>query len=86
MAETARALAMTDRADAARGILAVPLFTELMDELEQAAVNAAVYASPTDHEAHQAQLAQVRAIRDLRSRIEVISREDQAIDRKKAPA
>jgi hypothetical protein len=74
------------RADAARGILSIPLFPELMDELEQAAVNAAVYAEYTNHEARQAHLAQVRAIRDLRSRIEVISREDQSTDRKKAPA
>ena len=74
------------RADAARGILSIPLYAELMDELEQAAVNAAVYAEYTNHEARQAHLAQVRAIRDLRSRIEVISREDQSNDRKKAPA
>jgi len=77
---------MTDRADAARGILAIPLFAELMNELEQAAVNAAVYAESTDHEARQAGMAQVRAIRDLRSMIEVISKEDEPISRKQAPA
>jgi hypothetical protein len=74
------------RAEAARDILSVPLYSELMDELEQAAVNAAVYAAPTDHEARQAHLAQVKAIRDLRSRVEVISREDQSTERKQAPA
>lgn len=74
------------RADAALGILSVPLFADLMDELEQAAVNAAVYADYTNHEARQAHLAQVRAIRDLRSRIEAISQEGQSKDRKQAPA
>jgi hypothetical protein len=74
------------RAEAARDILSIPLYSELMDELEQAAVNAAVYAEYDDHEARQAHLAQVKAIRDLRSRVEVISREDQSTKRKQAPA
>lgn len=74
------------RAEAARDILSIPLYSELMDELEQAAVNAAVYAEYDDHEARQAHLAQVKAIRDLRSRVEVISREDQSTKRRQAPA
>jgi len=74
------------RAEAARDILSIPLYSELMDELEKAAVNAAVYAEYDDHEARQAHLAQVKAIRDLRSRVEVISREDQSTSRKQAPA
>ena len=74
------------RAEAARDILSIPLYSELMDELEQAAVNAAVYAEYDDHEARQAHLAQVKAIRDLRSRVEVISREDKSTKRKQAPA
>ena len=74
------------KADAARSILGIPLFTELMDELEQTAVDRAVHAQPTDHEARQAHLAQVRAIRDLRSRITILSTEDQVKERKKAPA
>lgn len=74
------------RAEAARDILSIPLYSELMDELEQAAVDAAVYAEYDDHEARQAHLAQVKAIRDLRSRVEVISREDQSTKRKQAPA
>lgn len=78
---------MTDeRTRSAQAILAIPLFDELMNELEAAAVNAAVYANITDHEARQAHLAQVRAIRDFRSRVEVISKEDQATSRKQAPA
>lgn len=77
---------MTDRADAARSILGIPLFNELMDGLEQAAVNQAVNSRYDDHEARQAHLAQVRAIRDLRSQITVISQEDQVKERKQAPA
>ena len=77
---------MTTRADAARSILGIPLFNELMDGLEQSAVDRAVHASPTDHEARQAHLAQVRAIRDLRSQLTVISESDQVKERKKAPA
>lgn len=77
---------LTDRADAARGILAVPFFDDLMDGMEKDAVNAAVSAKYDDHEARQAHLAQVRAIRDLRSTLAVISQEDQARERKKAPA
>ncbi len=77
---------MTERAAAARGILAVPLFGELMDELERDAVNAAVNANYEDHEARQAYLAEVRAIRNLRSKLAVFSQEDQAKGRKQAPA
>lgn len=77
---------MTTRADAARSIIGIPLFNELMDGLEQAAVDQAVNANPTNHEARQAHLAQVRAIRDLRSNLTVISQEDQVKERKKAPA
>jgi hypothetical protein len=74
------------RAEAARDILSISLFGEIMDELEQASVNAALHASYNDHEARQAHLAQVRAIRDFRSRVEVISKEDQTTNRKQAPA
>jgi anti-sigma factor RsiW len=77
---------MTDRADAARSILAVPLFTEIMDGLEQDAMNSAVHAKYEDHEARQAHMAEVRAIRNLRSKLAVISKEDQASERKQAPA
>lgn len=75
-----------ERTRSAQAILAIPLYGELMDELEAAAINAAVYANPTDHEARAAHIAQVRAIRDLRSRIEVLAKEDQSSGRRKAPA
>lgn len=77
---------MTARADAARSMLAVPLFDELMASLEADAVNAAVHADYTNHESRQAQMAEIRAIRNLRSKLEVISKEDQPSERKKAPA
>lgn len=75
-----------ERRRSAQAILAVPLFDELMSELEAASVNAAVHAHYNDHEARQAHLAQVRAIRELRSRIEVLATEDQSKGRRKAPA
>lgn len=74
------------RADAARDILAVPLFDELMNELEQAAMNACIYAKYDDHEARQAHAAEARAVRNLRSRLEAISQEGQSSGRKQAPA
>lgn len=78
---------MTDeRTRSAQAILAIPLFDELMNELEAASVNAAVYAQYDDHEARQAHLAQVKAIRDLRSRIEVLAKADQSTKRRQAPA
>jgi len=75
-----------ERSRSAQAILAIPLFEELLSELEATAVNQAVYANPTDHEARQAHLAQVKAIRDLRSRIEVLAKADQSTGRRQAPA
>lgn len=77
---------MSDRARAAQSILAIPLFGELMDELEKGEVNCAVNCKYDDHEARQGHMAAVRAIRNLRSRIEAISQEGQSINRKQAPA
>lgn len=71
-----------ERTRSAQAILAIPLYGELMDELEAAAVNAAVYAQPTDHEARSAHIGEVRAIRSLRSRIELLANEDSAKGRK----
>lgn len=77
---------MSDKAAAARDILAVPLFAELMDELEQAAVDAAVQAKITDDVTRAANMAEVRAIRSLRSRIEMLAREDEPKKARRAPA
>jgi hypothetical protein len=80
---------MTDRSErtsAAQAMLGIPLFNELMDELETTEVNMAVNAHVNDHEARQGHLAAVRAIRNLRSRIGALANEGQPSGGKKAPA
>lgn len=67
---------MSARSDAARDILSVPLFADLMGEMEAAAINAAVYAKYDDDAARQAHLADVKAIRSLMSKITAVSKED----------
>jgi len=74
------------RADDARDILANPLFLTLIQELELMAVNKIVVAPYNDHEARQAYAADIRAVRNLRSRVEAISEEGQSTERKQAPA
>ncbi|MCZ7856012.1 hypothetical protein O9X81_05245 [Agrobacterium salinitolerans] len=64
------------RAAAARDILAIPLFAELMAEMEKTYTDACVYAAATDDGARLAAATQVRAIRELRDNIERISKED----------
>lgn len=79
---------MTDPADrksAAQAILAIPLFDDLMSDLENTEINAAVNADYTNHEKRQGHMAAVRAIRNLRSTIRSLA-ESQPIERKKAPA
>lgn len=76
----------TERTSAAQAILAIPLFNELMDELEAAEINIAVNAPYEDNEARQGHLAAVRAIRNLRLRIGAIANEGQPSGGKKAPA
>jgi hypothetical protein len=77
---------ISDRARAAQAILAIPLFNEILNELETAEINQAVNTKYPDHEARFGHLAKVRAIRDLRARIEAISQEGQSTARKQAPA
>lgn len=74
------------RADDAKTLLAIPLFDQLLTELEATAVNQIVASRYDDHEARQAYAADIKAARNLRSRVEAISKEGQAIERKKAPA
>ena len=79
---------MTDPADrksAAQAILAIPLFNELMDNLEAEQVTLAVNAAYDNHEARQAYMASLRAIRNLRSRIGALA-EGQPGGGKRAPA
>lgn len=75
---------MTERASAAQAMIAIPLFYALLQEQEAAAVNRILDAR--DHDARQAETANLRAIRNFRSRIEAISQEGQPIERKAAPA
>lgn len=74
-----------ERKSAAQAIVAVPLFNDIMSELEAGEINAAVSADYTDHEKRQGHLAAVRAIRNLRSTIRSLA-EGQPTERKKAPA
>lgn len=79
-------MSQSDRASAAQAILAIPLFDELMDGMEAEQVNMAVNAKYNDHEARQASMAALRAIRNLRSRIGALASEGQPSGGKRAPA
>lgn len=74
-----------DRKRAAQAVLEIPFFVQLWDELEQAAVNACIFAKPTDHEARQAYAAEARAIKQVRQRLESIAHGQSSVGRK-APA
>jgi hypothetical protein len=76
----------TERTSAAQAILAIPLFDELMDELETYEINCAVAAPYENHEARQGHMAALKAIRNLRLRIGAIANEGQPSGGKKAPA
>jgi hypothetical protein len=69
----------------ARALLDNPLFNLLMDEIETAAINGCVNAKPTDHEARAAYAAEVRAIRNFRSKLNYLGVEAKA-DGNRAPA
>lgn len=74
-----------DRRHAAQAALEIPFFMQLWDELEQAAVNACIFAKNTDHEARQAYAAEARAIKQVRQRLESIANGQSSAGRK-APA
>lgn len=76
----------SERARAAQSILAIPLFDELMDELEATEVTKAVHSKYDDHETRQGCMAAVRAIRDLRSHIGTLANEGQPSGGRQAPA
>lgn len=75
-----------DRKRAAQAVLAIPYFTQLWDELEQAAINATIYAKYDDHEGRQAHAAEARAIKQVRQRIESIASDGQISVARRAPA
>lgn len=75
----------TDRARAAQSALEIPLFLTILDEIEQAAINACLTAKYDDHEARQHNALEAMAVRKLRSKLEAISKEGQSTSRS-APA
>lgn len=75
----------TDRARAAQSALEIPLFVSILDEIEQAAVNACLTSKYNDHEARQHHALEAMAVRKLRSKLEAIAREGQTTGRS-APA
>ncbi len=75
-----------DRRRAAQTILEVPFFRQLWDDLEQAAINATIYAKYDDHEGRQAHAAEARAIRRVRERLVDLSKEVDASVSRRAPA
>ncbi len=76
----------TERTGAAQAMLGIPLFNELMDELEMHEINSAVGADYTDHEKRQGHMAALRAIRNLRLRIGALANEGQPSGGRQAPA
>ena len=79
---------MTDdeRKRAAQAVLSIPFFQELWEELEQAAINACIYAKYDDHEGRQAHAAEARAIRRIRQKLVDLSKEVDTSSGRRAPA
>jgi hypothetical protein len=75
-----------DRKRAAQAALAIPFFSLLWDELEQAAINACIFAKHDDHEGRQAHAAEARAIKRIRQRLESIAADGQIVAERRAPA
>jgi hypothetical protein len=69
----------------ARAILDMPLFHVLWTELEDAAVNACIFADPKDDEKRHAYAAEARAIKNFRSKLTALVSEANST-RKGAPA
>lgn len=75
-----------ERRRAAQAVLEIPFFTDLWNEIEQAAVNATINAKYDDHEGRQAHAAEARAIRRVRQRLETIASDGQSTVARRAPA
>lgn len=61
------------RAKLAKTIIEMPFMLELFDELEQAAINAAVWAKPIDNDTRAAAMSEVRTIRNLLTKLTAIA-------------
>lgn len=67
-----------ERRRAAQAILDIPLFNEIWDDLERAAINATLHADYADHEKRQAHAAEARAIRRVRERLNSLAKQPDA--------
>lgn len=67
-----------EKSAAARALLDNPLFHLLMDDIEATAINGCVNAKTTDHEARAAYAAEIRAIRNLRNKLNHLTEEAKA--------
>lgn len=74
-----------ERAAAARAILDVPYFDDIMNELEWAAINGCIHAGLTDDAGRAAYAAETRAIRNFRAKLKFLTEQAKA-DGKGAPA
>lgn len=63
------------KAKLAKTIIEMPFMLELFDELEQAAINAAVWAKPTDNDTRSAAMSEVRVIRNFMTKLRAIAGE-----------
>lgn len=71
--------------NAARMILQHPLTSEILDDLEKSAIDSAVNAKVADEITPAAYLAEVRAIRSFRSRLQfIVGDGEAALQREKA--
>lgn len=77
---------MNMRAVRAKEWLADPIFMQLFSEMEDAAINAAVYSKPDDHEKRMHSLIEVRVIRSLLSKLNALSRDEATSADNDAPA
>lgn len=63
------------RAKLAKTIIETPFMLELFGELEEAAVNASVWAKPTDNDTRAAAMSEVRTIRNFMTKLRAIAGE-----------
>ena len=66
------------KAGHARNILHDIVFNECMDQLEQSAIIQGMNAAGPDHEARQAAMAELRAVRNIRSKLRALVEEAEA--------
>jgi hypothetical protein len=77
---------MNMRSVRAKEWLADPIFIELFSEMEDAAINSAVYAKPDENERRVHALSEVRAIRSLLSKLNALARDEAKSEGNDAPA